>query len=141
MHPTELILNDIKSRLENSVSNVKTVLWVDAKLDEEDLPLIMISSAGETIEDYHNNFYIVELDVEIKHIAIDKGFKRHTESFLTVLKDADAIIKRLSDRLPTIMTVDETATSEMTEAINMQHNLLVASRNYRIKYKRTRGLQ
>lgn len=141
MHPTELILNDIKQRLENSVANVKSVLWVDAKLDEDDLPLLMITSDGEVIEDYHNSFYIVELDVEIKHIAIDKGFKRHTEAFLNVLKDADAIIKRLSDRLNSIMTVDETATSEMTEAINLQHNLLVASRNYRIKYKRTRGLQ
>lgn len=141
MHPTEQILNDIKNRIQNNVQNVKSVLWVDSMLDKDDLPLLMITSAGEQIEDYHYNHYIVDLDVEIKHIAIDKGFRRDKTSFLTVLGDVDAIVKRLSDRLNIIMTVEQTAAGEMIESLNLENSLLVSTLNYRIKYKRTRGLQ
>lgn len=140
MHPTELILNDIKNRLDLNVQNIKSILWVDAKLDIDDLPLIIISSAGETIEDYHYNHYIVDLDVELKFMAIDGGFNRNTDAILQSMKDADAIIKRLSDRLPDIMKVDQISGTNLSETIDLERNLLVVSRIYRITYKRTRGL-
>jgi hypothetical protein len=140
MHPTELILNDIKNRLDLNVQNIKSILWVDAKLDIEDLPLITITSAGESLEDYHYNHYIVDLDVELKFMAVDGGFNRHTDAILQSMKDADAIIKRLSDRLPDIMKIDQISGTNLAESIDLERNLLVASRIYRITYKRTRGL-
>jgi len=140
MHPTELILNDIKNRLDLNVQNIKSILWVDAKLDIEDLPLITITSAGESLEDYHYNHYVVDLDVELKFMAVDGGFNRHTDAILQSMKDADAIIKRLSDRLPDIMKIDQISGTNLSETIDLERNLLVASRIYRITYKRTRGL-
>ena len=140
MHPTELILNDIKNRLDLNVQNIKSILWVDAKLDIEDLPLITITSAGESLEDYHYNHYVVDLDVELKFMAVDGGFNRHTDAILQSMKDADAIIKRLSDRLPDIMKIDQISGTNLAESIDLERNLLVVSRIYRITYKRTRGL-
>lgn len=140
MHPTELILNDIKNRLDLNVQNIKSILWVDAKLDIEDLPLITITSAGESLKDYHYNHYIVDLDVELKFMAVDGGFNRHTDAILQSMKDADAIIKRLSDRLPDIMKIDQISGTNLAESIDLERNLLVVSRIYGITYKRTRGL-
>lgn len=140
MHPTEQILNDIKNKLEISVDGLKTVLWVDMKPDLEDLPVCIITVGGEVMSDYHNHFYRVELDVELKFIAIDEGFDRDVTKLLTIINDADAILKNVSTRLDTIMRFSEIATSEVTDTVDAERPMLVATRTYGITYKRTRGL-
>lgn len=140
MHPTESILNDIKDRITNNVQNIKSVLWIDAKVSLNDFPVLVISSAGETIRNYHNIYYIVDLDVELKFLSIDSGFNRHTQAILTAMNDVDLIIKSVTDRSNLIMTVDNVAGSNLSDSENLENNILVSSRIYRIKYKRTRGL-
>ena len=59
---------------------------------------------------------------------------------LTIINDADAILKDVSTRLDTIMRFSEIATSEVTDTVDAERPMLVATRTYGITYKRTRGL-
>jgi len=140
MHPSEQVLNDIYNKLDLSVNGLKNVFWVDEKVGLQDLPACIINVTGESIEEYHNHFYKVVLDVELKYIVIDEGFNRDATKILTIADDADALLKDITTRLPNIMRFSEVGSSELEDSADVERPLLMLTRNYGITYKRTRGL-
>jgi len=139
MHPSELILNDIKDRLEWSVDDIRGAYWIDKKLDLDDLPCVVVSVDGEDIQEYGNH-YLVDLSVNLKFLTVDRGFNLGDKKLLNILHDSNLIVKRISDRLQNIMKVIELSTSDIVDPIDLERSLLTIERVYKITYRRTRGL-
>lgn len=140
MHPTETILNNIKDNLYQSIDGVNSVFWIDALVDLADLPCIMITNAGESIEQYHNQYYITELSVDLKFCLLEENDLTPLNKLFEIVSEADAIIKNTSLRVDPVMTVKENSTDSLEDSVNFSRPVFSINRSYLIKYKRTRGL-
>lgn len=140
MHPSETILNNIKDNLYQSIDKLSNVFWVDTLVDYKDLPCAVITSSGESIEQYHNNYYIVDLSVEIKYCILEHSQITPLKTLFSIVSAADAIIKDTSLRVDPVMTVREAGTDSIEDSVNISRPVFSVTRLYLIKYKRTRGL-
>ena len=134
-HPTETIMQAIKSGLENSVDDLDNVFWPNQPIHEDELPCCIIGTAGEEIQPYHNKFYIVNLSIQVKYHFLHDGLD-NIGDMLTMINASDAIIKALQGSLQIL----EVSASRLDKSINLEKTVFTMSKNYNFRYKRTRGL-
>ena len=132
-HPTENILNLIKTGIQFNVEDLKNVFFVDAPITQDELPCATITALSEGIEVYAT-LYLVNLSVQITWHFI--GEHKQTEKILSVIAACDQIVKDIS----AVMTVTEESATELEKSEGLEKTVLKCSKIYNLKYTRTRGL-
>ena len=140
MHPTERILNDIHDKIEMNVQYLKSVRWVDSLVELIDLPCMVITGGEETITPYHNSYYLVDLNVDLRFYCGSQGSTKDVDLFFDMASDCDVLLKDVANRLDTIMSVTELSTIDVNDFADLETPIVGATKTYSIKYKRTRGL-
>jgi hypothetical protein len=123
-----------------NVQYLKSVLWVDNLVDITDLPCLVISGGEEVTTPYHNDYYLVELSVDLRFYAKTQGTTKEIDLFFDMASDCDVLLKDVANRIPSIMAVTERSTLDVSDFDNLETPIVGATKNYIFKYKRTRGL-
>lgn len=134
-HPTESLLNLIFSGLQYNVEDLKTLFWVDQPVQLDELPAVIIGNCAEDLANYHNDYYLVDLSVELKFMFLDEGIDAK-KKIITLISACDQIVKDTAGA----MAVTEQNSGELTQSINREKKILTCSKTYNLQYRRTRGL-